>query len=188
MEVTKPTKNPTKELDDNIWLEFQKIAKKIILEKGEYFIKEGKRSNQIGFILEGSARIFLNTEDKEVTKEFLFEGDLIGYSPSFLTNTTSSINIQATEKMEMEIINYDDFIMLNKNYESWREFRRINAENLFILKSKREISFLKDTPHKRYENLINERPHVIQRIPLSYIASYLGIRQETLSRIRKKIS
>ncbi|GLB51233.1 hypothetical protein NBRC110019_02720 [Neptunitalea chrysea] len=65
---------------------------------------------------------------------------------------------------------------------------RLIAENLFIIKSKREISFLKETAEKRYLNLFNERPNVIKEIPLKYIASYIGITPQALSRIRKRIS
>lgn len=171
--------------------EEEKKALKSILKpkeilKNEYFLKEGEICKSIAFIEKGSMRVFYQVEDREVCKDFLFENSVIGSFASFFSQTPSALNIAAMENTLILEMHHDDVMALYDNFPSWQKLGRLIAQEHFIRTEKREASLLKDPPEVRYQNLIEEHPKVFKRIPLKFIASYLGITPETLSRYRTR--
>lgn len=139
------------------------------------------------YILKGGVRLYydLAEKDKEVSMYFRFENTFISCYTSFLTQTPSRQIIRAIEDSQLVRISYDSAQVLMK-YRVGEKIFRQNAEELFIIKERREESLLLESPDERYLNLVKTNPDWFQRIPQHQIASYLGMSPETLSRIKKR--
>ncbi len=164
-----------------------KIIQPRVIEKGEHFLREGEICRSIAFIEHGSVRAYYRVEEKDICKDFLFENAVIGSFASFFSQFPSALNIAALEKTHVLQMNYEEVIHLYDNYPSWQKLGRIIVQDQFVKAERREASLLKDPPEVRYRALIEEHPKVFKKVPLHYVASYLGITPETLSRYRSKI-
>lgn len=158
------------------------------LKKGEFLTKAGRVCNHVSFINHGCFRVHSLIGDKEVTGNFFFENNYTTDYASFLTRSPSSENIQALEEAQVVQLSYEDMQRLYGRHPIWQQFGRLIAEYIFIQVERRKRSLLVQSPEERYLDLFKERPKVLERIPQHYIASYLGISPETLSRIRKRLS
>ena len=172
------------------WLIFSSRLKKRSFSKKCTFLSIGEVENSISFIEKGVVRLFIPNEDidKEITFGFSFQGEFISAYDSFLTKAPSQYNLETLSDTILWSITYDDLQEVYKTTEMGNTIGRFVSEKLFLLKSKREQSLLVDTSEQRYLNLFEDRPNLIKQIPLKYIASYIGITPQALSRIRKRIS
>jgi CRP/FNR family transcriptional regulator, anaerobic regulatory protein len=166
---------------------FLNIVKTRTLKKNEFFLKEGEVCRSIAFIEKGSLRYYYQVEDKEISKNFAFENDVIGSFASFITQGPSLFYIEAMEETVIIELKLEDVMALYSQYPIWRNLGRILVQDQYIHLEKREASLLKDPPEKRFSSLVEEHPKIFKRVPLQYIASYLGITRETLSRYRNKV-
>lgn len=155
--------------------------------KGELFLTEGQISNEIGFINNGSFRIYYLLDGKEVNTNFFFENDFVVDYQSFLLLRPSKYYIQALENCEVITFTSDALHSAYNTSHSWERFGRIIAEILFVDATERGEEFLFLTGEQRYKNLLKKRPKIFERVPLYHIASYLGVERESLSRLRRKI-
>ncbi len=156
------------------------------LAKGELWIKEGQYCNHIAFINKGILRIFYNDRDgNEISCYFMHENNFISSYTSFLTLTPTKENIEAIEDVELLVINKEDLVKLSAKVPKVEIWRRIIAENLFILLERRISMLQSKTAQERYENMIKENGDIILKVPLQYTASFLGITPQHLSRLRK---
>lgn len=159
------------------------------VEKGDYFIKEGTTCKDVAFVVSGIFRSFYATSsDEEVTYCFRFSNSFVSAYSSFLTQRPSVENIQALTDVEQLMISRDDILKLEESSANWLKFFKINAEREYIEMEKRIFLLQKESAEKRYEDLITNHPEFLQVIPLNYLASYLGITQRHLSRIRKSLT
>ncbi len=140
----------------------------------------------MAFIAKGYVRFYFLVEDEEVTKEFNFENTFCGSYASFITGSPSRFNVKAMEDLSLLIFDRPHLLQLVEQYPAWAKFLLFSVENLFVRKENREASFLLDTPEEKYKKLLFENKEMLRRVPLKYIASYLGLSAETLSRIRAK--
>lgn len=160
-----------------------------IFKKAEYFIKEGETCKQVAFVLTGSLRSYYTSDkDEEVTYCITFPNSLMTAYSSFLTAQPTMENIQAITKTELLIIPKDKFEKLVQKNPNWVYFLKTIAEQQYIELEKRIFQLQKSDASKRYTNLMKNHPEYVQKIPLQYLASYLGISQRHLSRIRKEIT
>jgi len=158
------------------------------LEKGEYFLEIGKRCDQIAFINNGLLRIFYpNDKGEETTCYFSLPTEFVTSFSSFTTQKPSTENIQAILPSELFVINKQDLELLYKKIPAAQEFGRLAAENLAIIMEKRISLFLNNSAEERYRFLLKNNAVLIQQVPLQYLASYLGISPQHLSRLRKSI-
>lgn len=127
-------------------------------------------------------------KDKEITIDFAFEKSFYCAYDSFYNRTETEIYIEALTDAQLYSISYRDLQNLYTNCEITKQLGRLATEQLLSKKVKREINLLTKSPQERYEELLMEQPKYIRHIPLKYIASYLGVVPETLSRIRKRIT
>ena len=159
------------------------------LKKGDFFIKEGKTSKEIAFVISGLFRSFYySSSEEEVTYCFTFSNSFVSAYSSFLSQTKTVENIQALTHIELLIISRDEILKLEKSSTNWLLFFKFIAEQEYIKMEKRIFILQKESAEKRYEDLLTNQPEYLQLIPLNYLSSYLGITQRHLSRIRKLIS
>ncbi|HOX84096.1 MAG TPA: Crp/Fnr family transcriptional regulator [Chryseolinea sp.] len=173
---------------DEELLRFKQFLKPVELKKGEFFLHEGDVCHNTAFIQEGLFRIYHVHNDKEITRQFIFENSFFTEYESFLAQKPSFYYVEALEDCKVLMLHYKD---LNTLYDSSVTFLRLGkmiAENVVQHVGHRYMSILRDDATTRYNNLVKERPKVLQRVPQYMIASYLGITPEALSRIRKNLA
>lgn len=158
-------------------------------KKHDYFIKEGETCAEVAFILSGSLRSFyISDKAEDITYCITFPNNLMTAYSSFLTCQPTQENIQAITPTELLIIPKAKLEILVHQNLNWTYFLKIMAEQQYIELEKRIFQLQTSDAAKRYADLLKNQPYYIQKIPLQYLASYLGISQRHLSRIRKEIS
>ncbi|WP_019914962.1 Crp/Fnr family transcriptional regulator [Paenibacillus sp. HW567] len=163
------------------------IFKPIRLNKKELFIKEGDIPTALAFNVSGLLRCYyIDTKSNDVTKYFYFEGSIISYS-GLLLKKASKYYIEALEDCVLLYVDYRSFELLTQDSFFWLKIIKTMQQHALIYKEERESSFLLETASERYVNLLHRYPYIEQRINLGHIASYLGISQVSLSRIRGKL-
>lgn len=170
------------------WDFFSSKLYKETLKKKATLIQMGAVEHHLSFISEGIVRFYIPNEDKDLTFGFLFENEFVTAYDSFITQTPSPYQIETLTNTTLWRISFTDLQEVYQKTESGNLIGRRMAENMFLLKSKREISLLNKTAEERYLDLFQERPNLLKQIPLKYIASYIGVTPQALSRIRKRIS
>ncbi|RIW12396.1 Crp/Fnr family transcriptional regulator [Algoriphagus lacus] len=159
----------------------------IAVRKNQNLQEIGMRCKTIYFVKEGLARIFYLKGGNEVTEYFAFENDLIIRAESLFTGKPSLKAIQALEDTVFIGIPADQLFSLFDTFpQIERLFRKI-IEQAYVHTVNRMETIQFHSAEERYAQLVEEKPNLIQRIPLKYIASYLGITQVSLSRIRASI-
>ncbi len=154
--------------------------------KGYVLIKEDKVAHRLFFITQGSARTFYYHDGKDVTSWIYPEGQFITSWSSFYTQTPSYENVELTEESTIISLSYEQLQELYKQYPKMQKFGRVMVEEQLVFLDYFYKGFMFMTAREKYELLLSTFPDVTQRINLGHIASFLGISQETLSRIRKK--
>ena len=168
------------------------ILKKYFIErvflKNEFLLTEGNIDDNIYYIEDGIVRFVTNTfEEKEYTFDFGFSHDFVNSYNSYKNNVPSEFSIQAISVVKAHIINKKVINqVITENIDYLFLFIQV-LEELLIKKTKREEMLIKRCPRDIYRYLIEKEPFFIQNIPLKYIASYIGITPQALSRIRKNI-
>jgi len=177
-------------ITDSDWAVFSARLIQRVFSKKSLILAKDEIENYISFVEKGKVRLFIPKEnqEKEITFGFSFSGEFISAYDSFLTQTPSCYQLEALVDTKLWSISYKDLQEVYKNTTSGNVIGRFIAEKLFLIKSKREQSLLNETSEQRYLNLFKERPNVIKQVPLKYIASYIGVTPQALSRIRKRIS
>ncbi len=157
------------------------------IDKGDFLLREGQRNTNTFFILTGLVRQYKVINGEEITTNFFGEGQWIIALTSFSEDTISSDYLVCEERTSVVVGNEQ------KAQEIFRKFPRLETvsravmETVFAEQQKMFTSYLTDTPEQRYLSLLKERPDIIQRVPQYHIASYIGVKPESLSRIRKRI-
>ncbi len=168
---------------------FLSFGRHITLSKGSYYISEGETAKKFAFVRLGLLRSFYySSNSEEVTYCFSFSGDLIAGYSSLITQQKTTENIQAL--VDCELLEFpknllDDLIEKKRN---WLLFSKQIAETKYIKLEKRVFILQKESALLRYKELLDNHSNYLENIPLGYLASYLGISQRHLSRIRKQVS
>jgi CRP-like cAMP-binding protein len=158
------------------------------LSPGEYFLREGKRCNEVALIVKGMMRLYYLADGKEVTNCFCREGSLSTSYTSLITKAPSEVAIQAVEPTDIITLSADSLDRLYDTSPFWQQLGRMAAQNELII-NQRHNRFLRHvSATDRYKQVLTEDAELLQRVPLNYLATYLQVSPETLSRIRKKLS
>jgi CRP-like cAMP-binding protein len=176
--------SPLSEAAQNV---LQDHFKKISCAKNEYLLKEGQVCRHLYFLEKGALRGFYNLDGKEITHWFGFEKDFVTSFHSFITQQPSIENIQLLEGSVLWSISKEALTALFNDFHEIERLMRIAYEKYYIRLEERFVNGQFKTAAERYENLLEQSPHILERVSLGYIASYLGISQETLSRVRGKL-
>ena len=160
------------------------ISKPVKIKKNQNLQSIGHTCRTIYFIKKGVARIYYYKDEIEITESFAFENAIIARVESLFTGKSSRKAIQMIEDSELIGINSPKLFELYDRFpEIERLFRKI-FEIAYVETVKRVESIQFHSAEERYNALLKESPNVLQRVPLKYIASFLGITQVSLSRIR----
>ena len=173
-------------LSDKQWEDIARYFKEKHVTKNEFLFREGQTGRHIYFICSGLIRNYYLKDGEEITRHFGQENELLSAYVSFLTQTPTFENVQAVEDCRLLQISYDDLQYIYKKYPVWGNFFRQLLEKVYIETTKRIEGFICKTAEERYIDLITRRPDLVRRVPLRYLATYLGITPVSLSRIRKK--
>jgi len=156
------------------------------LRPHEIWEAEGKVAQKMGFVNRGLLRQFAVKDGKEYTDLFFSENEFIGNYISYLQQEPVTAICQALEPCELLVIPFATLESMYAELPVVEEFSRIiGNEKLFQLEERRK-SLLMSSPEERYQEVVRDHPGLLQRIPQYMLAQYLGIRPETLSRIRKR--
>lgn len=166
----------------------KQLFKQKQVKKGDFFLAEGQVCKQVGFIVNGLMRYYINHNGEEKTYAFAQENNFICNYESFLPQTPSTKIIQALEDCEILQISFTDLQIFYKSVSEGERFGRLVIEQVFIHLLQDLSSFYTDTPEYRYGQFIKKHPDLQQRISQYHIASYVGVKPQSLSRIRKRIA
>ena len=157
-------------------------------KKGEPLIQAGKTCNWIAFINSGLIRNFYtSSKDEEVTYCITFANTFISAYSSFITGKPTFENIEALADTEVLLIHRKAFKTLVESNHNWLKFSNHFAEQSYVLMENRLIALQKESADKRYRDLMANHPKLLKEVPLKHIASYLGITQRHLSRLRRQV-
>ena len=164
----------------------EEISSIVTIKKNKDLQPIGHTCKTIYFIKKGVARIYYLKDGIDVTESFFFENNIIARVESLFTGKPSRKAIQILEDAEIIAVNANRLFKLYDNFpEIERLFRKI-FEAAYVDTVNRIEGIQFHTAEERYNSLLTESPNVLMRVPLKYVASYLGISQETLSRIRSR--
>jgi CRP-like cAMP-binding protein len=172
------------------WDEYVSYYHRIEVPAGTILLKEGKVSKKAFMIEKGCLRVWFINNGKDITFQFFFENEVVSSGESFRKNIPSYFTIETIEPSVLHWIHKKDLDKIFSDISEIPEMRN-NMLNLAFERQyhymKQFLSYIKDSPEQRYINLLKEKPHIVQRVPLHYIATYLGITPVSLSRIRKRL-
>ena len=152
------------------------FSKKIIINKGDYFLKEGKISDQIGFINEGMCRYFYNTENEEITRWVSLQNEFITSLGSFISKTVSNENIQAIKTTEILVASKADWQNIYDKFEFVKRFWVVTIEKNYIGLENRVFNLIALTAEERYDWMLKNQPQFNINVPDKYVSSMLGIK------------
>jgi CRP-like cAMP-binding protein len=154
---------------------------------GDHLVNEGEICLYIGFVNKGCFRTYYLKDGKEINTHFAFEYEFVTDYGSFLQRKPSRYFIEAIENSEIVAFNLSALEDAYSKSKNWERFGRIIAEQSYLESMRRVENFLFMDGKERYLDLVKNQPHILDRIPLYHIASYLGLERESLSRLRKQI-
>lgn len=175
-------------LSHSDWEFFAARLTKVHLEKKAIVTKQGDTEDYLSFIEQGVVRLFIPNFENDCTVGFVFENEFVTAYDSFLTRLPSNYQIETLTPTVLWRISHEAMQTVYAQTEKGNCIGRKMAENMFLIKSKREQALLSSSAEERYLDLFQNRPQLFKEIPLKYIASYIGVTPQALSRIRKRIS
>ncbi len=155
--------------------------------RGEAIISEGETENYLSSVAKGCVRYYVRKVGNEINFEFAFENELSNSYASFLSRTPSQVSIEAVEEVTLVRLHYDHLQILYNESAIGERIGRLTTEGYYIWREKREIQLLTLSPEELYMDLLSQYPEYINRIPQKYLASYLQVQPESLSRIKRRI-
>ena len=178
-------------LNDDKWNDYISCFHCIDVPARTVLLKEGEIPKKVFLIEKGCIRVWFNNDGKDVTYQFFFENDTVSSIESFKKEIPSPATIETIEPCKLWYINKKDIRRIIDEMIEIPTIREKFIDAMFgrlFYYMKLYFSFVKDTPMQRYQNLIEEKPQIVQRVPQHYIASYLGISSVHLSRIKNKLA
>jgi CRP-like cAMP-binding protein len=157
------------------------------LQKGEHLLEVGSICRNIFFIERGLVRYYCTINGEEKTSYFNKEGEFVCDYASFLPQIPSATNIQALERCRVYAISHANIQLFYNKVAHGERFGRLALEEVFVNVISQVSSLYNDPPELRYSTFLSKYPDIAQRIPQYHIASYVGIKPQSLSRIRKRM-
>jgi len=157
------------------------------LRRNDYFAREGEPCREIAYVQSGLFRSYYpDAKGSDTTFCFRFQGEMIASYSSFITGLPGNETIQALTPARLQVISREAINRLADKSVNWVRVLKVIAETEYVELEKRVLQLQKNNASQRYQELIQTQPAYINDIPLQYLASYLGITQRHLSRIRRE--
>lgn len=186
LQATLEQHHPIEERD---WLTIQAQFQPKGVHKNNSFLSLGSVCRSIGFVYKGALRTsFIDENGVERTSHFAFERDFAVVLSSFRNQTPSPEEITAIEESLLLVLNKEGLSLLQQRTPVWNTIYQQLIEHNFICLEQRNLALQHLSAKEKYLHLLENTPHIAQRVPVTHIASYLGITIETLSRIRKSLA
>lgn len=165
------------------------LAKVVQLKKKEYLFREGEYARYVGYVNKGCLRYFqTDPKGEEHIIYFAQENWWIGDLDSFYSRKPTPYNLQALEPCELFAFSVETFDRLRSEVPAYEEFRKLAHARATAARLEMMLSQRSQSAEDRYLTLLEKFPDIFQRVPQHFIASYLGIKPQSLSRIRKQLS
>lgn len=165
------------------------LTKRIQLKKGELFLREGKIAKYQAFLLNGVMTTYtVGKKGEKHVLQIAIEGHWITDLYSYLSREPAVYTIEALEDTELILISKDNFDRACEEIPIFERFFRLLIQNGLIYQQRRISNIYSESAEERYLKLIKEKPEVVQSVPQHLLASFLGIKPQSLSRIRKQIA
>lgn len=155
--------------------------------KDAVIVKEGQRNNDTFFVLEGLIRQYKLIDGEEITTNFFPEEHWIISLADFAKDTLATEYLVCAEDTAVVVGNEQKAQVLFREFPRFETISRAVIETVFAEERKKTSTYFSDTPEERYIRLLNTTPDILQRIPQYQLASYIGVKPESLSRIRKRL-
>jgi CRP-like cAMP-binding protein len=165
---------------------FVKAWERWSVPKDHQLVRQYSVCDHIYFLESGAVRIYYHKNGKEVTEWLALENQFFLSLTSFYLRAPSNLTIHTLEPSIVHGIRHDDLMNLADDLPDVGKLLRNMMTGGFIMSQQRMESMHFESARERYENLLRQSPEIIQRVPLSHIASFLGITMETLSRVRAR--
>lgn len=176
------------QIQEREYAELLKISRIRTIPNGNFYLSEGQIPTKFAFLLSGLFRyVYIDSKGNEFTKSLIPEHNLLVSYSAMLNQRPSYFFIQAIEDSEILEVHYPSWLALQRANNDWDKFLIAALEKGYCLKEKRERDLLMLDAETRYKNFLTEFPGLENRITQQIVASYLGIKPESLSRIRKKL-
>ena len=156
--------------------------------KNDFLLSEGQIAKDAYLLIEGCVRKYALNDGEELTTEFYIEGDSVADHYSLANQIPSNHFYVCVENSTVAVVNADKETALYKKIPRFEAICRVEFEKMMAATMEEKASFAQKDPEAKYLHLLHEKPTLLNRVPEYQIASYLGIKPETLSRIRKRIT
>lgn len=177
------------DLPKNLFDEFLKLTNTTVLKRNDFFLLEGQQSNEMAFVLTGVLCSYaVDSGGEKHVAQFATKNNWISDLYSFLTNEPSKLTIQAIKDTEVVLLSKSNFEKACETILGFERFFRLLIQNGYIHSLQRISNLQSQTAEERYVKLISSDASIVQQVPQHLIASYLGIKPQSLSRIRKALA
>lgn len=164
------------------------IFKPLEIKKGDFFTESDKINKRVGFLVEGLVYYYVFKNDNEAITDFTKEGEFVSEYHTFIKKEKAVHSIKAIEDCKFLVIDYDGIQRLYNDIKEGNKFGRMVLEHRFGIAINQLLSLYMHTPEERYQHFQNNYFDLTQRVPQYLIAAYIGVKPQSLSRIRKRIT
>jgi CRP/FNR family transcriptional regulator, anaerobic regulatory protein len=178
--------NALHKMDEPLIERIKEITQIVTYPKKTYLLRDGQVCDKACMVIKGLARAYYINEDRDITSRFMDEGFIITSWVSYYHQQAGDEFIEALEDTTLACIRYSGIQQLYKDFPSFNIVGRKQTEYSLYTSELRTRMLRKHTAEEKYSFFLNQHPDLINRVPLKYIATYLGMNEETLSRIRSK--
>jgi CRP-like cAMP-binding protein len=169
------------------WEYISSRLRQVSFDKNAILTKQNEIESTLYFLEEGILHLYHETDNKDITLNIAFPNSFINSYTSFLSRQPSEFNLQALIPCRVIAVTHTDLHDIYQHTSCGHALGRMFSEQLFLYLSQRENAFMLQSPTARYLSLFKEQPRLIQEVPQKYLASYIGITPQALSRIRAKL-
>lgn len=157
----------------------------LVLKRGDFLSEQGKADTNIYFVTEGALHLYHETNSGSNTIRFAYNNSLFALFDSLITGNPTAYTVEAIRKTKLRIMHGDDFMEFIKSSTETLKLWNTILSYTVIAQLERETDLLNPSPKERYEKVLKRSPQLFKEIPHKYIAAYLRMAPETLSRLQK---
>lgn len=169
------------------WPELESRVKRNVFKKGSLIVDDTTPNFDIFFLDSGCVRFFTTTDDGEFTNDFIEAPNAFGTNIGVYPQRINLVNVQAITEVEIYVLKPEDLELMNNKYPGFKEIGEQTVGQLLKKRNEYAKMLAQTTPEERYIHFMKTQTSLLQIVPQHMIASYLGIKPESLSRIRKRI-